>query len=370
MDNQKNYSQSEKKNSLSLLTQIVFCVVSVLFSFVGAIDPLGLVGLCLSIIASAMLVLLFLNFASSNKMLVLVLMLGLIPYISAAVYFGSVASAVPALYPLAMSVPIFLTVRMGKGRSVSIMAAALCSALLWIGYIALAIRSVYGSLNAETIMTMIDSTLEPIKEMLETLIAENELNLSVLSVLPSIDVLLYQIKTLLLGVMVSMMIVNSYFATLATRLIAGIFNVTPMLPSGARICMRAVITKDGPSVEVIKEKVTWRIELDSITAIVFIASYALSILTSLGNGGAAVLQSSVQNLLIILSPGFIYCGAREAVLSLLGRASLFGISKFSVIITAVMLIINPSLVAMLLMTLGVIVTLRENSLRKKRMRKQ
>ena len=354
----------EGRRTFTLPAQVIFCIVILLFSFISALNPLGLVGLPTAILAAAMTAMLALSWQSSRAKLLFLVLLSVIPFAAATVYHGSLSLALAALFPLAMALPIFLTVRMGMGRAASIAGAAIGGMVVWLAYFALAITAEYGACNAETIGQMLDTALTPVKEMLSQLTFESETGVMPYYNAEDIELLLYYTKTLLLGVLAAMMLVNAYFVTLAARLISGIFDVETLLPMSLRISMRATMTEDGPKLDISRELVPWRIEIDSVTAGVFIAAYVVSLLLSFMGDGALTLYSALQNLVVILAPGFLYSGARDILLSLRGRASFGGLSKFALIFGAVLIFINPSSAVTLISALGVIVTLRENRLRR------
>ncbi len=366
LDNKKNDSQTVDRREFALPTQIAFCLAIGLFSFISALNPLGIAGLPLSIIAAAMNTLLALGYSKSHGRLAILLAVNLIPFSAAAILMQSVVHALAALYPLVLALPIFLTVRMEQGRTASIMAAALCSTLLWLGYFALAIQAVYGACTPETIGLMLDESLAPIREMLGRLTYEYKGETVAYYGAEEIELLMYQVKTMLIGSIVSIMIVISYFVTLAARLIANVFDVTALLPSGIRICMRAHMEEDGPKVEFMQERVMWRIEIDSVTAILFIVAYIASFIFAFMGDSSLIPYSAAQNLIIILAPAFIYCGARESVLSFRGRASFGHINRFTLIFAVILMFVNPASIVTLISALGVIVTLRENRMKRDR----
>ena len=358
--------EGQNKREFTLPAQILFCVSICLFGFASAVNPLGIAGLPLAILSAAMSVLLALAYRDDAGRLGVLLAVNLIPFITAALVLRSVSHALAALFPLMMALPIWLTVRMHHGRSASIAASAVTAALLWILYLGLAIAAEYGACNRETIAEMLDTALTPVADALRKMTFEHEGETLPYYTENDIELLLYYTKTMLLGAIGAMMIVCSYLVTLAARLIAGVFHVTPLLPLGLRVMVRAQMTEDGPRVEVKQEPVVWRIEIDSVTASVFLIAYIISMILSIAGNGSLTLYSALQNLVLLLAPGFLYCGARDVVLGIRGKGSFGGISVFTLIFGAILFFVNPTSMITLLSALGVAVTLRENKMKRGR----
>jgi hypothetical protein len=358
--------EGQNKREFTLPTQILFCVFICLFGFASAINPLGPAGLPLAVLSAAISVLLALSFRDDAGRLGILLAVNLIPFITAALVLHSVSHALAALFPLMMALPIWLTVRMHQGRSASIAASAVMSALLWILYLALAIAAEYGACNRETITEMLDTALAPVADALRKMTVEYEGETVPYYTENNIELLIYYTKTMLFGAIGAMMIVCSYLVTLTARLIAGVFHVTPLLPLGLRVMVRAKMTEDGPRVEVKQEPVVWRIEIDSVTTAVFLIAYIVSMIVSFAGNGALTVYSALQNLVLLLTPGFLYCGIRDVVLGIRGKGSFGGISMFTLIFGAILFFVNPTSVITLLAALGVAVTLRENRMKRGR----
>ena len=358
--------EGQNKREFTLPAQILFCVSICLFGFASAVNPLGIAGLPLAILSAAMSVLLALAYRDDACRLGVLLTVNLIPFIIAALVLRSVSHALAALFPLMMALPIWLTVRMHHGRSASIAASAVTAALLWILYLGLAIAAEYGACNRETIAAMLDTALTPVADALRKMTFEHEGETLPYYTENDIELLLYYAKTMLFGAIGAMMIVCSYLVTLAARLIAGVFLVTPLLPMGLRVMVRAQMTEDGPRVEVKQEPVVWRIEIDSVTASVFLIAYIISMILSIAGNGSLTLYSALQNLVLLLAPGFLYCGARDVVLGIRGKGSFGGISVFTLIFGAILFFVNPTSMITLLSALGVAVTLRENKMKRGR----
>ena len=369
MDNNNTMPEGQTSRKFTLPTQILFCVFICLFGFASAVNPLGVAGLPLAILSAAMSVLLALACKDDAGRLGILLAVNLIPFVTAAAALRSVPHALAALFPLMLALPIWLTVRMRCGRSASIAAAAVTSSLLWILYLALAIAAEYGACSRETIAQMLDTALSPVADALRRMTFEQEGKTVPYYTESDIELLLYYTKTMLLGAIGAMMLVCSYFVTLAARLIAGVFNVTALLPQGVRVMVRAQMTEDGPRVEVKQEPVIWRIEIDSVTATVFLVAYIVSMILSIAGNGPFALYSALQNLVLLLAPGFLYCGIRDVVLGIRGKGSFGGISVFSLIFGVILFFINPSSMITLLSALGVAVTLRENKMKSGLMRR-
>ena len=367
MDKDQNQTngaaQNENKKQLALPTQIAFiaaiCFLPFLNSLVG-----GFLGAFISIIASAMNILLALEFSASKPKLTLVLLLNIVPFVGAYIYFENLAAALITLYPLALALPIFITVRIGLGRTASIACAAICCFALFLSSFVIVIAEQYGAVNIETASSFIDSVFSPMAEQFKNLLKEQggeELQ----SITPQmIDMLIYYTKTVLIGTIAAAMIVFAYLATLATRLLANAFGVLDRLPLGLRVRVRAVMGADGPNVEVSQETVAWRIEIDSVTVGVYIAAYIASVLLASDGTKMSILYIALQNLVMILSPGFFYCGVRDIALGFKLKTHKSTFRTILLIFGIVFLFIMPNVPIMIMCALGVIVVIRENRARK------
>ncbi|MBQ2765928.1 MAG: hypothetical protein IJF48_02960 [Clostridia bacterium] len=360
--NSQNGENTPKR--LTKATQAIFLVTVCILSFVGAVGVLGVLGTLIILVTAAMNVLLLLEFGSSKPKLLLLLFINILPFAAAYLYTSSLTVSLVALYGFVIALPIALTVRMGLGRSASIALAATLAFVLVGASFAITVANEYGALNAETIGDYLDGLFEPAAQSLAELTYEKN-GEDVPYFAPNmIEDLLYYTKTLLIGTIASMLIVLAYFATLATRLLAGVFGVQSMLPMGLRVSVKAIMGKDGPTVDISQETVQWRIEIDGVTVGVYIAAYIATVLLAPMDGRVTTAYIALQNLVLILSPGFLYCGLRDIVLGMRGKARVGAFSRALPILGIIMIFINPQVVMILLCMLGVIVTIRENRARR------
>ncbi len=366
-ENSQNSAQSARdvqEKHLSVPVQAAFFITVCALTLLCASGFLGIIGFALVPVAAAMNVLLAFEYENLNAKLFLLLVLNLIPFVAAGVYFQSLIAALGALYPLMMALPIWLTVRMGYGRAASIASSAICAMLVWCASFVLALVSEYGAFNAETLGTLLDSAINPYIEYITNLLESEDIGAALELTSSDFDMLRYYFKTMLLGSVGVLMIIWSYFATLAVRLIAKIFDVSHRIPRGYRVGVRAMITKDGPRVEVVREDVVWRIQLDNITVAVYVAAYIVSVLFAPTGGVALTAYSVAVNLILILTPGFFYSGVRDIILSFRGRSVTGRFGRIAAIISLVLVFISPASLVLIFSALGVGVTLRENRAQK------
>ncbi len=355
--------QPENNKKLTVPTQIAFiaaiCILPFMSSLVG-----GLPGALTALVAAAMNILLALEFSVSKPKLALVFLLNLLPFAGAYAFFGELPAAFTALYPLALALPIFVTVRMGLGRTASIACAAIFCFALFVSSYAVIIADEYGAVNIETASAFIDSVFDPLAEQIQKLLKE-EGGEAFQSITPQmIDTLIYYTKAVLIGTFAAIMIGFAYLATLAARLLANAFGMLHKLPMGLRVRVRAVMTPDGPTVEVSQENVSWRIEIDSVTVGVYIAAYIASVLLAPDGTKMSVLYIALQNLVLILSPGFFYCGVRDIALGFKLKTHRSTFRTVLLVLGIVFLFIMPQVPIMIMCALGVIVVIRENRARK------
>lgn len=360
MDN-KNSGESVH---LTLPARITFLAAIGLLGFIWSTGTIGAIGLICGILAATLNIVMLLDAGNSVPWLLCTAAVNLGAYGASVAYARSFDVMLTALYPLIMAAAVYLTLRMKMGRAASIAAAALCGTVLLLSAFAAAVYSQFGVLNADSINAVLDSIYEPIIEYYNNLLGEiaDEANITLAAV--DAKKLLYYAKSMLIGSVGAVMIVFAYFITLAARIIASVFGVDDLLPSGLRVGISAKITKDGPTVEIFREPVKWRIELDFVSAVVYLVAYAVSVLTASSDNMSLPLMAA-ENLILILSPGFFYCGARDVVLGLRGKASMGRMSRFILIPAVILSLINPSSIIILLCALGVIVTFRENRARRK-----
>ncbi len=350
----------EPKKRLSTPVQVVFLVTVLVLTLLYASGLTGIIGYALVLVAVAMNVLLAFEFEKSKAKLFVLLFVNLIPFVAAGVYFQSLPLSLGALYPLMMALPIWLTVRMGYGRAASIAFTAICAMLVWCASFAGVLIAELGSFNAQTLGALLDATLDPYIEYIKSLFESEDVAQVIKLTAADLDMIRYYFKTMFFGSVAVVMIIWSYLATLAVRLIAAVFGVSHRIPRGYRVGVRAMITGDGPKVEIFREEVVWRVQLDNITVAVYVISYIISVLSAPKGGVALTAYSVAVNLILILSPGFFYCGARDIILSFRGKSVSGKFGRIAAIIAVVLAIISPASVVLIFSALGVAVTVREN----------
>lgn len=354
----------EQNKPLAKSAQVIFTVAVGILAFLYASGLLGIVGALLVILCVAMETLLLFEFATSKVKISVLFAVNIAACVAASIYLGSAILALGALYVPFMAIPIWLTVRAGYGRAASIAFAAVGAMVVWCVSFAMSIITELGAFNAETLGSLLDKMFEPYAaQILELTEGENGIA-SITLTTADMDMLRYYFKTLFFGSVGVAMTVWAYFSTLVIRLIASVFKVAYLIPHGYRVGVRASITPKGPTFEISREEVVWRFELDNVTAAIYIAAYLLSVLLAPANGTVSAAYIVASNLILLLTPAFFYCGARDAVLSFRGKSALGGITRIGAILALVLVVISPPSVVIVLSAIGVAVTLRENRARK------
>jgi cytochrome bd-type quinol oxidase subunit 1 len=100
----------------------------------------------------------------------------------------------------------------------------------------------------------------------------------------------------------------------------------------------------------------WQFEMSIISACVFAAAYAVSVLFSAGN--ATALSLTAENIIIILTPGFALVGARRAINRVKARNGGF-ITAVVGVIAFLLLFINITAFFISISFLGVIETVMD-----------
>ena len=355
----------EKKN-LAMGTKIIFFFAIPLLTLIYSLGVLGALSFPVMLVAVAMNVLLAFELDKSALKLVLLLLVNLTPFAAIYLFSMSFAVAVNSLFVLAFSLPIWLTVRMGCTRSVSIAICGTIAALLWFFSFALSVISEKGALNINTLTEVLDTVIAPIKDALSQITYEENGAEKSFFTSSDISMMLYYIKATLIGSVLAAMIIWAYFSTLAVRILASLFGVAWHLPRGIRVIVRGTMTKDGPKVDISHEPVLWRIDIDAVSVWVYIVAY-LGVLFGTFAGG--MFYTVVMNVFIMLSPGFIYLALRDMALGFRGKGSSKG-RFFPIVIGLMLLFINPSLIVFVLCALGIFAALRDNRARREGMRKR
>ncbi len=355
-----------EKKKLTVGTKIIFFfaipVLSILYSF----GVLGVLGLPVMLMAVAMNVLLGLELEKSAPKLILLLLINLIPFAAVYAYSMSVAAAVNSLYILAFSFPIWLTVCMGLGRSVSIVASAVPAALLWILSFALAVISEKGALDITTVTEVLDTVFAPMKEAIAGMTYEENGVEKPIFASSDVSMMMYYIKATIIGSVTATMLMGAYFSTLAVRILASIFGVGWRLPSSVRVTLMGTMTDEGPKISVSQEPVIWRIDIDGVSIAVYIVTYLTAIFGGI-NGG--MFYTVAMNIFIILSPGFIYCALRSIILGI-RKKSPDRFRIFPLILAAVILFVNPTFIVFILCAIGISAAIKDNMARREGMKKR
>ena len=363
-------------------TVIIFSILVFALGVAAAIDPLGVGGLPLSILAAALLASLALDARGRGAVF---FVLGGISMLVSLIIFAiggngaleALRRALGALYPTAFAFPVWITLRRGYGRAVSIASSAALGTILWLVLAALDVYALTGALDAESIRMFIDACFEPLRNTLSGLKFQTFAGGQALLSESDIENLVENVKMLLPGAIISVMIVWSYVVTVGVRIVANTFDLSGMLPVTRCLIIRRrpiqpgenAETDDAPDAspreripfgtEVSFRDICWRIELDAVSAVVFIAAYLFSVLFSSSGGRNLPLATAAQNLIAILSPGFIYCGLREIF-----HPSGGGKGCFLIALAVVLAVLNPLTLVLLLSVVGVTAVLRESRARK------
>ncbi len=342
-------------------TQIAFLLFGFLLTFSSAFDPLGLWGFPAAAMSGAMMVMLGLSLAESTPPKRW--MFGLIPTVTVLLpYFAfllithSPTAALMTILPLALAAPIFLTLRMNAGRSVSIAAAALAAAVLWVLSFALILFE-GGELSGETVRAVLDEMFVPVEKMLASVTYEKDGQTVSYYSEEDIALLIYRFQTLMIGALGTVMIALAYLCTVFCCVIARCFGVEALLPQSLYIRLRR--KKDGDGIEEdSREALLWQIRISNLTAGIFTVLYLLSVFIGAVQSPLAI---ALQNLMLLLTPAFLYTGARRIGRNLRGRSDAGPrLGCFPIGLGALLLIVNPPAAMMLLLVVGVTSVFREN----------
>ena len=355
-----------EKKYLSATTKVIFFFAIPVLTFIYSLGVLKSFGFPVMLIAAAMNVLLALELEKSAPKLLLLLFVNLIPFAAMYVYTMSFAVALNTLFVLAFSLPTWLTLQMGCGRSVSIAASAALASLLFCATFALAVFLEKGALNITTVTEVIDAVLAPLKEAFSDIkYLENGVE-KPLFASSDVSLMMYTVKSVTIGSVAFAMIVWAYLVTVAVRMLASAFGTAWRLPLGIRVTISGKMTEDGSKVNVTHEPVLWRIDIDSVSVGIYILTYLVVLF---GGANVSMFYTVVMNIFIILSPGFIYCALRNIILGIRGKASR-KITLLPIVIGAVLFFMNPSFIVFLLGAVGIAAVIRDNMARREGLKKR
>ncbi len=356
-----NSQKVSKSHGLTASMKFVLCICTAAMLFLSAFINSPLLGFGLLIFAAAADSVMLICADRSPVFTGAVIAVNAIPIIVSAVMLQSAASVITLLYPVMAAAAIGITVKRGMGRTVSVAAAAAVMLLLMIALISADIYMQYGQISQNSVRQYANSIFDPITTLLEeyTLTAEDG---AVMYLLPEnrIGEVVYLYKLMFIGILCAFSITVSYTVTLVTRLIMKATSTDGRLPVSYLIGIRAHFESDSPRLEVVREKSVWRIAPNPVSAWVFIISYILTFLmTSVTD--SYTLTAAVYNMQLILSPLFIYCGAREMILKIRRKkSSAVKIFNFLPIFCIILLFIAPSVLTVFLSFIGAGNTLRES----------
>ena len=361
-----NNDNNDNNNSprLKPAARILFCVLTVILCCVSSANPLGLVSLPFTVTAAALIVNLSLCYPKSDSRRWAVYTLAIPSGALALLVYPvadrtALAAAVAAVlfqFVLALSTAVCISRRRSRTAAIAMSAAA--ALLLWLAAGAIIVYFRYSSIDLSSVAQSLDDIVEPFRGYLKGF--TYELDGEVVNYYSDADIegLCEYLKSVMLGILGAAMTIISYAASLLTRLVARSFDRESMLPIVRRIHVHRKKTPDGPAVEVRQETAVWPVTLDNLTAFVYIGSYLLSVLLASDNV-ILVAGATAQNLMILLTPAFVYAGVREVMGGSGGAAtSPSGCLIFAV--AAVFVFVNPLLLAVLLAIIGVVATIRDN----------
>ena len=316
------------------------------------------------LLASAVNAVLLLEAWRSKLIIAAVTALNLVPFAVAALATGSLDAPLSSLYPIIAALPIWLTVRLDKGRTVSIAASAAVSALYFATIFAVGIYMSTGELSMSTVSGFVDNLMQPFRTLFAQMsYTAEDGSSSPLFTAAQVDQLFYLLKSTIVGSVIASLLVMSYVITLFCRIIMKLFGIDYMLPFSQMVRFVPKISEGNePTIELQTKNVIWRIAPNAVSALMFFVSFAATLLFSASEG--ITVFSVAENLLLMLYPVFFYCGARDIAGSF--RGLIIGERRgcFIPVVCIVCIFIDPSLLISLLAVLGAADTVRENRMAK------
>lgn len=353
-------SKQEAESKLSLAAALVLFVLGFLFIIIGA--SFGILSSVFLIVSSAINVLL-LTCLEPKASAILAILLNAAAFIGTLFLNSSVLIALNSLFPIVMALPVWFALTKKKGRSFAIVGAAVFGTLYYVIIFALSIFFAYGKINSEIIELTFNTIFEPISEALQELSYEFEDKTLFYFTKEQVEQFIYITKTMIIGVLSASMLCASYFVTLAVRLIAKLVKTDFVIPKSIRVNIFAVIKNGKREISVVQNEVPWCIVVDNITVIVYVIAYLGTFLFGSFGKGTLLAYILVNNLVIILSPAFFYCGARDLLLKYKAKA-LGAFGKIIPLLVVLMLFVNFQALFSIVCIFGVFAAIGENRMRK------
>ncbi len=367
-NNEQNQIHSLNFNTVTVCVFAVFVVMlstltSVLLnSYVVYDKATSTAGIILPVLAAGLLTVL----TERSKNIFIAILFSLLPVAGAAISLAYVASpvyALAALIPLTLAAPVCVSLNADSNRSAGIAGGATLTAILLFVMFGLFVYEKRGVLSIEALDETVNVILQPLTDAMKQTVTQISEQYEYAEAVLDPEQLIGYIKYILAGAVGAGAVVMSYFGTLAARLIYNTLGLRDALPISLRITVRRKISPEGVSTDVTKQQIQWRIGISNITAILFCISVFLPLAGGMFAELPLPLEITALNLMLILSPVFLYCGIRDIAISFSPKTR--GSSPtgcLSPVLLMITLFIMPAYMPVLLELFGVTSVFRENKM--------
>jgi Predicted membrane protein (DUF2232). len=325
--NNDNNLPDSPRFGVPLITIITFtfiiCVLPVTFtpsgSFAGTLFTCVISGAVFS----------FLYMTTGYKWL---FFLPVIPYLIALLITRDPLMSVEALSFYPASIAFVTTCKKKFSYTSTLITVSTSLIVFYACYLMISISAHYGALNTETLTTFWNDTVQPLRDtyaQITTIVDGEEVKVY------SQDQINYVVSSMLLYIPATAVCVTNIVAFIIMSLYSGLAHV---------FRIKRYITP----------RRHWKLELSVISAYIYCAVYLVIIFS--GGSIIGTVTAVTANLLVILTPGFSFLGLRSLIYRFRsgeGRK----ITVIVLILTAVFMVISPSMVFYIMSLTGVIETI-------------
>jgi len=303
-------------------------VLSAFCASLSSIDSVGLLAFFMLSLASA-----FCAFGFFATMSPIVLFSAPPAYIvSVFLTLDPIASLSSVMY-IAPAFALAMSVRAKRTRCETVISVSASAVLMFCAVSLVNILFSRGSVSPDILNGYADELLSPVRGILENAsLYDKNGEVMYLYTSEQVGAVIGTAKLMMPSVIICAANIFAYISTALFHLFMRRFSITAMLGEDKK----------------------WRLSLSSVSAVIFIVSYFMSVLFR--TPSATPLTAVTMNLLIILIPGFALVGTKDMIFRIRQREEV-NVTPFYIAALIILVCINPSACIMMLSFFGVIVTL-------------
>ncbi|MHB1150969.1 MAG: DUF2232 domain-containing protein [Eubacteriales bacterium] len=315
-----NPGEDKHRYFIPKITVAALLTISSLLAALSSFSPLSVFGVLFTAAAAG-----FTAFVCGSVGSQYPLAAGAAAYVFALLFFGQPVQAVTgcAFLPCALVMNEARRRRLNRSKTMIAISAALGAGCVF--YIFLALVLNWGGLSVTSLNAAYDSFMTGIRESFALIGFSNDI----------IETLIGYVLVLSPSMVVCLLLFTAYLTTAFYIMLCRLFRLEEkLLPS-----------------------FPWQFEMSFVSACVFIAAYAVSLLFS--SGKTTAISLTAENIIIILTPGFALIGLNRATNRIKSRNSGFSTAIFGVI-ALTLFFYNIAAFFVSVSFLGVIGTMSDN----------